>query len=94
MVFSFRVYFVLPIHIVSWSSSKASNSVRQLWYQLDVGDVLVGDRIYCSYCEIALLSRRGVAGVLHNHQSRKADFAVRRATRNLANHANSPNNDS
>ena len=48
--------------------------LRQLWHQLDNGDVLLGDRIYCSYFEIALLHRRGVDVVLHKHQSRKTDF--------------------
>jgi hypothetical protein len=48
--------------------------LRQLWHQLDAGDVLLGDRIYCSYLEIALLSRRGVDVVLHKHQSRRTDF--------------------
>lgn len=48
--------------------------LRQLWHQLDEGDVLLGDRIYCSYFEIALLSRRGIDGVFHKHQSRRTDF--------------------
>ena len=52
--------------------------LRQLWHQLDRGDVLVGDRIYCSYFEIAWLSQRGVDVVLHKHQSRKTDFRTGR----------------
>jgi hypothetical protein len=48
--------------------------LRQVWHQLDTGDVLLGDRIYCSYFEIALLNRRGVDVVLHKHQSRRTDF--------------------
>jgi hypothetical protein len=52
--------------------------LRQLWHTLDTGDVLVGDRIYCSYFEIALLSRRGVDVVLHKHQSRRTDFRTGR----------------
>lgn len=52
--------------------------LRQLWHQLDTGDVLLGDRIYCSYFEIALLSRRGVDVALHKHQSRRTDFRTGR----------------
>jgi hypothetical protein len=52
--------------------------LRQLWHRLDAGDVLLGDRIYCSYFEIALLSRRGVDVVLHKHQSLKTDFRTGR----------------
>jgi hypothetical protein len=48
--------------------------LRQLWHRLEKGDVLLGDRIYCSYFEIAALSGRGVDVVLHKHQSRKTDF--------------------
>lgn len=52
--------------------------LRQLWHQLDPGDVLLGDRIYCSYFEVALLSRRGVDVVLRKHQSRPTDFRTGR----------------
>jgi hypothetical protein len=47
---------------------------RQVWHGLERGDVLLGDRIFCSYFEIALLNRRGVDVVLHKHQSRKTDI--------------------
>jgi hypothetical protein len=48
--------------------------LRQLWQHLEPGEVLLGDRIYCSYFEIALLQQRGVDVVLHKHQSRRTDF--------------------
>ena len=48
--------------------------LRQIWDDLDKGDVLLGDRIYCSYFEIAVLASRGVDVVLHKHQSRGSDF--------------------
>ena len=48
--------------------------LRQLWQHLDSGDILLGDRIYCSYFEIALLRQRGIDVVLHKHQSRRTDF--------------------
>jgi hypothetical protein len=48
--------------------------LRRVWHALEGGDVLVGDRIFCSYFEIALLNRRGVDVVFHKHQSRRSDF--------------------
>jgi hypothetical protein len=52
--------------------------LRQLWHHLQPGDVLLGDRLYCSYFEIALLAGRGVEVVLHRHQSRRSDFRTGR----------------
>jgi len=48
--------------------------LRQVWADLDAGDILLGDRIYCSYFEIALLRRRGIDVVCRKHQSRRTDF--------------------
>jgi hypothetical protein len=48
--------------------------LRQVWDHFEKGDVLLGDCIYCSYFEIALLSQRGIDVVLHKHQSRRTDF--------------------
>jgi hypothetical protein len=48
--------------------------LRQVWDVLEPGDVPLGDRIYCSYFEIALLQQRGVDVVFHKHQSRRTDF--------------------
>lgn len=52
--------------------------LRQMWHRVEAGDVLLGDRIYCSYFEIALLSRRGVDVVFRKHQSRITDFRTGR----------------
>lgn len=48
--------------------------LRQVWDSLEAGDVLLGDRIFCSYCEIAVLQQRGVDVVFRKHQSRRSDF--------------------
>jgi Transposase DDE domain len=48
--------------------------LRQVWDALDPGDVLLGDRIFCSYFEIALLQHRGIDVVVRKHQSRRTDF--------------------
>ena len=48
--------------------------LRTIWDQLQEGEVLLADRLYCSWFEIALLGQRGVDVVLHRHQSRRTDF--------------------
>jgi hypothetical protein len=45
-----------------------------LWGSLQEGDVVVADRYYGSYADIALLLARGVDGVYRLHQRRPADF--------------------
>jgi len=47
---------------------------RQLWDQLKVGDVLLGDRAYGEYTTLAALPTRGVDVVARLHQQRKVDF--------------------
>lgn len=48
--------------------------LRQLLEQLTAGDVLVGDRYYCSYWLVAMGQQRGVDVVFRLHQKRKYDF--------------------
>jgi putative transposase len=48
--------------------------LRQLLGQLHAGDILLGDRFYCSWFMIALLKERGVDFVVRLHQRRTADF--------------------
>jgi hypothetical protein len=48
--------------------------LRSIWGQLQEGEVLLADRLYCSWFEMALLRQRGVDVVLHRHQSRRTDF--------------------
>ena len=38
------------------------------------GDILLADRGFCSYAELALMKQRGVDSVLRLHQRRKLDF--------------------
>jgi DDE family transposase len=47
---------------------------RTLHRQLDDGDILLADRYFCSYFEIALLQQRGVDAVFRLHQRRHVDF--------------------
>lgn len=48
--------------------------LRSIWSELHAGEVLLADRLYCSWFEMALLRQRGVDVVLHQHQSRRTDF--------------------
>jgi hypothetical protein len=51
---------------------------RELLDQLDAGDIVVGDKYYCSYFMIALLLERGVDVVSLLHQARKIDVGSRK----------------
>jgi Transposase DDE domain len=47
---------------------------RGLWDELEPGDVVLGDRYFGSYFDIALLKQRGVDSLFRLHQRRKCDF--------------------
>lgn len=47
---------------------------RGLWGKLKRGDVLLGDRGFCSYLNLAALAARGIDCVLRLHQARPVDF--------------------
>ena len=44
---------------------------RELWESFQKGDILVKDRAYCSYCDLAELKMRGVDMVVRLNRSRK-----------------------
>jgi hypothetical protein len=48
--------------------------LRSIWDELQEDEVLLADRLYCSWFEMALLKQRGVDVVLQQHQSRRTDF--------------------
>ena len=48
--------------------------LRTLWDALKPGDILLADRLYCSYCLLALALLRNVDCVVRLHQKRRADF--------------------
>lgn len=50
--------------------------LRSIWDELHEGEILLADRLYCSWFEMALLKQRGVDVVLHQHQSRRTDFCT------------------
>ena len=47
---------------------------RELFGRLEANDIMLGDRIYCSYFTIAMLKELGVDFVVRLHQARTADF--------------------
>jgi hypothetical protein len=47
---------------------------RRLWSLLEAGDVVLGDRGFCSFLTMASLLGRGVDSVMRLHHARRADF--------------------
>jgi hypothetical protein len=47
---------------------------RTLWDRLEPGEIVLGDRYFCSFFGIAGLSQRGVDVLFRMHQRRKFDF--------------------
>lgn len=50
------------------------SGAAELHPELEAGDVLVGDRAFCSYAHVALLVSRGVGAVVRAHQKLLVDF--------------------
>jgi len=48
--------------------------LRSLWERLEKGDLMLGDRGFCSYGAMAWLSHRGIDSVMRLHQARKVSF--------------------
>jgi hypothetical protein len=55
------------------------SGAAQLHPELQSGDVLAGDRAFCSYAHLALLVSRGVEAVVRAHQKLIVDFTPGRA---------------
>ena len=47
---------------------------RTLWDRLEPDDIVLADRCYCSFADIALLGQRHVDVVFRKHQKRHSDF--------------------
>jgi hypothetical protein len=47
---------------------------RQLWPQLQAGDLILADRGFCSFGALAQLQGAGIDAVMRLHQARKTDF--------------------
>ncbi|NJN29031.1 MAG: IS4 family transposase [Synechococcales cyanobacterium RM1_1_8] len=64
---------VLEVAMAPFKTSEWELS-RQLYATLSSEDVVVADRAYGTYVDLALVQSRGADGVFRKHQSRKCDF--------------------
>lgn len=77
VVFSLAVGTALDMAIAPYRGKQTGeNSLfRTLWdTALDGGDVVLGDRFFCSYYDVAMLAKRQVDIVFRKHQLRETDF--------------------
>jgi putative transposase len=76
VVFSLSVGTVLEAALGKYEGKKTGeNSLfRTLKHCLDAGDVVVIDRYFSGWCDLALLQARGVDVVVRKHQRRHTDF--------------------
>jgi hypothetical protein len=75
-LFSLAVGTVLDVALGPFRGKQTGETAlfRTLHHHLGRGDLLLADRYYCSYFEIALVAARGAAAVFRLHQRRQVDF--------------------
>jgi len=75
-VFSLACGAVLDVGICRYAGKGQSElgMLRTLWNLFLPGDVLLADRLMCSWTEMLMLKQRGVDCVCHFTSHRKADF--------------------
>lgn len=76
VIFALAVGTVLDAAYAPYKGKKTSELAlfRSLHDSLESGDVVLGDRHFCSFFEIIELQRRGIDVVMRQHQRRKTDF--------------------
>lgn len=76
VLLSLATAMVLGLALAPYTGKETGETalLRQLFDRLDRGDVVLADRLYCSYFMICLLQERGVDVVSRLHQKRTADF--------------------
>ena len=76
VIFSLAVGTVLDAAVGPYQGKETSELalLRQIADSLEPGDIVLGDRFYCSFWLIAALKTRGVDVLLRLHQRRRADF--------------------
>jgi putative transposase len=76
LLFSLASAMVQGMAVGPYAGKKTGETalLRELLGRLLPGDVLLGDRCFCSYFMIALLRQKGVDVVTRLHQCREADF--------------------
>lgn len=75
-IFSLSVGTVLDVAIGPYKGKGTSELAlfRSVHGTIDAGDVVLADRFFCSFFEVAELQRLGADAVLRQHQRRKTDF--------------------
>ncbi len=75
-VLSLSCAAVLGLAVGPYKGKQAGETAlfRTLLGTLDAGDVLLADRYYASFCNVALLLARGVDSLFRQHQRRPVDF--------------------
>jgi hypothetical protein len=75
-LFSLAVGTVLDIAVGPYQGKQTGEPslFRSLHHRLGAGDVLLADRYFCGYCQIALVGQRGADIVMRLHHRRHADF--------------------
>ena len=76
VIFSLAVGTVLDAAYCPYKGKRTSELAlfRSLHGSLSAGDVVLGDRHFCSFFDVAELERRGVDVVMRQHQKRLTDF--------------------
>lgn len=76
VIFSLAVGTVLDAAFCPFKGKENSELAlfRRLHEGLQVGDIVLADRFFCSFFDIAELQRRGIDVVMRQHQKRKTDF--------------------
>lgn len=76
VLFSLAVGTVLDAALSPYRGKRTGelSLFRTLGHALEPNDVLLGDRVFCTYFDIALLQERAVDVVVRLHQRRHADF--------------------
>jgi hypothetical protein len=72
-LFSLQTGAAQDVEIGSWSTHEL-HLTRPLHVHFQPGDVAMGDSLFCTYADIALLQQAGIEGVFHMHGARSVDF--------------------
>jgi hypothetical protein len=73
VMFSVITGAVVAACLAPWAMSEIVMS-RLLYLELAVGDVVLADQAYGSYCDLALVQQQGADGVFRKHHARRTDF--------------------
>ena len=73
VMFSLSTAAAIGLRIAALNTGEVTLA-RSLYETLEPNDVVLGDRAYGTYADLALVHQRGADGVFRKHESRKSDF--------------------